>query len=180
MPLNFDPGSTPTDQANPANPVAKATRAAARIPMSVPQLRLEVPAIPGYFLYWHLGKDVPRALRAGYDFVNEDEVDVANLGLADDASRSGNSDMGSRISYFAGGVEEGSNQPQRLYLMKLPQELRDQDLALKEAGNEKIAAALRGGQNPSNAPGAPHESADDRLKRYLKSGQDLFVPKKRR
>ena len=174
-----NPGSLPTALDNPANAPEKRKREATRIPMSVPQLRLEIPPIPGYHLHWFLAKNIPRALRAGYTYVEEDEVDLPNLGLADDATRSGNTDMGTRISAFAGGLVEGTTEPQRLYLMKLPQELRNDDVAALERVNEGIANALRGGQNPTNVSGAPQETADDRLKRYLKTGQDLFLPKRR-
>ena len=44
---------------------------------------------------------------------------------------------------------------------------------------EQIAAALRGGQTvPGQA--APGETGDDKLKRYLKKGQDLFIPRGQR
>lgn len=176
MPEAINPGDAPAGIVG--NAPQKQARSLSRIPMSVPQLRLEVPALDGYYLYWFLGKSVARAQRAGYTFVEADEVDVPNLGLADDASSSGNTDMGTRISVIAGAAEEGQRDPQRLYLMKIPQELRDEDVAKIEEGNERIAAALRGGQTPSNAP-APGETPQDRLKRYLKSGQDLFLPKRR-
>ena len=177
----FNPGDAPTDQKNPANAPAKRATSATRIPMSVPQLRLEVPAIPGMHLHWFLSKSIPRAKKAGYTFVEDDEVDLANFGLADDASNSGNTDLGSRVSQFAGGMVEGTSDPQRLYLMKLPQDLRDEDCAALEATNEKIAAALRGGQTgPSGVGAAPQETPGDRGKRYLKAGQDLFIPKSRR
>jgi hypothetical protein len=177
MPQSFNPGDAPTDQKNPANAPAKRATSATRIPMSVPQLRLEVPAIPGMHLHWFVSKNIHRAQKAGYTFVEDDEVDLANFGLADDASNSGNTDLGSRVSQFAGGMVEGTSDPQRLYLMKLPQE----DCAALEATNEKIAAALRGGQTgPGGAGAAPQETAGDRGKRYLKTGQDLFIPKSRR
>ena len=174
----INPADQPADQNNPAN-VREKRKTPTRIPMSVPQLRLEVPEIPGFHLHWFLGTNVPRALRAGYTFVEDDEVDVANMGLADDASRSGNTDLGSRVSVFAGGLTEGTTEPQRLYLMKLPQELRDEDMAQLEAANERIAAALRSGGNANTHGAAPEERGDDRAKRYMKSGQDLFFPKRR-
>ena len=174
-----NPGSLPSAPANPANAPEKRKREATRIPMSVPQLKLEVPEIPGFHLHWFLGSNIHRAQRAGYTFVEDDEVDLVNMGLADDASRSGNTDLGSRVSAFAGGLVEGTPEPQRLYLMKLPQELRDEDVLALEAVNERIAAALRGGQNPSNVAGGPEETPQDRQRRYLKTGQDLFMKKRR-
>ena len=105
---------------------------------------------------------------------------MVNAGLADDASRSGNTDLGSRVSAPAGGLVEGTVEPQRLYLMKLRQEWRDKDVEVREATNERVAVSLRGGNASPGAGGAPEETGDDRLKRYLKKGQDLFMPKRPR
>lgn len=167
----------PPPTVNPANAPLRRVTEGSRIPMSVPQSKLTVPAIPGYYLYWFLGQNVPRALKAGYEFVDESEADVTNTGLADDANQQGNSDMGSRVSIVAGGLIEGTAEPQRLYLMKLRQEWRDKDAADLEAVNERIAAAIRGGQ-PAPGASAPGETNHDRLQRYLKKGQDLFIAKR--
>ncbi len=180
MPTASNPGDAPSTQAPVGAAPEKRARSMTRIPMSVPQLRLEVPELEGYFLYWFLGKSVQRAMRAGYTFVEDGDVDVPNLNVAGDASASGSSDMGSRISVIAGGLDEGTAEPQRLYLMKIPQELRDEDVQRIEAANERIAAALRGGQTPGTTnASAPGETPQDKLKRYLKNGQDLFIPKRR-
>ncbi len=165
---------------NPANAPAKRVTEATRIPMSVPQLRLEVPEVPGYHLHWFLGTNVPRAVKAGYEFVEDDEVEVNNSGVADSKSDSGSTDMGSRISQLAGGLTPASAEPQRLYLMKLRSEWRTKDVQALEAVNEKIASALRGGQVPAGASGAPEEGPRDRASRYLKKGQDLFYPKSKK
>lgn len=168
-----------SEPANPANAPQKRVTEGSRIPMNLPTTKLAVPEIPGYYLYWFLGENVPRAQRAGYEFVDQDEVDMVNTGLADNASKSGNSDMGTRVSSVAGGLVEGSMEPRRLYLMKIRQEWRDKDVAALEQVNERIAAAIRGGQPMPGAQGAPNETGADRLQRYLKKGQDLFVPKRR-
>lgn len=165
---------------NPANPAPKRVTEATRIPMSVPQLRLTVPEIPGFHLHWFLGTNVQRAIQAGYTFVEDDEVEVVNTGIADDAASSGSTDMGSRVSKFAGGLIQGTTEPQRLYLMKLPQEWRDADIKKLEETNERIAAALRGGNAPGPNGALTGESATDRGKKYLKAGQDLFFPKTRK
>lgn len=171
------PGAAPANEANPANPQPRRVTAASRVPMSLPNLKLQVPEIPGWFLYWHLAGNVPKALKAGYEFVMEDEVSLNNFDLAGNAATSGNSDMGTRVSVLAGGLEEGSNQAARLYLMKLPQEWRDADMASLENRNEQIAKALRGGTTPEGQQSPPGETPDDRSRRYLKTGQDLFFPR---
>jgi hypothetical protein len=169
-----------TPSTNPANPAPKRVTEATRIPMSVPRQRLAVPEIPGFHLHWFLSQNVHRAVQAGYSFVEDDEVDVVNSGVADDAASSGSTDMGSRVSRFAGGLVQGTTEPQRLYLMKLPQEWRNADMKKLEETNERIAAALRGGNTPGpNGASAP-EATGDRGKKYLKAGQDLFFPKTRK
>lgn len=168
-------------KANPANAPAKRVTEATRIPMSVPQLRLEVPEVPGYHLHWFLGQNVPRAMKAGYEFVEEDEVEVNNLGVANSKTDSGSTDMGTRISQLAGGLQAHSAEPQRLYLMKLRREWRDKDVQALEAVNEKIAVQLRGGDAPAlGGAGGPSEDPRDRASRYLKKGQDIFYPKTRK
>lgn len=163
----------------PANAVEKRVTEASRIPMSVPQQRLEVPPIPGYHTHWFLGRNVDRAIRAGYEFVGLDEIEVVQKGVAEDRASSGSTDMGTRISVFAGGLVEGTAEPERLYLMKLRQEWRDLDVKKLEEVNEKVAVALRGGQPPSEGRG-PNETPEDRGRRYMKAGQDLFWPKARK
>jgi len=153
---------------NPAN--APATRASEpeRIPMDVPDLKLAVPEMPGYYLYWHLGKNVSRALRAGYTYVDQGEVEVLQSGVANDKSVDGSTDLGTRVSISAGA--SGETDEERLYLMKLPMDLHLADMAAKTARNEEIAVQLRSGM--LGAEGDP-----DRNKRYMKEGQHLFYPK---
>jgi hypothetical protein len=106
---------------NPANPTVepKGNRAA-RIPMSVPMRKLEVPEISGYHLHWIKESNIPRALGAWYEFVDFDEVPVNQRGVGTDTQITGNTDLGSRISISAGiGAD---SKPERLYLMKLAEE----------------------------------------------------------
>lgn len=155
-------------EVNPANAPATRARDIERVPMDVPALKLAVPEIPGYYMYWHLGKNVSRALRAGYTFVDEDEVEIEQTGLANDKAVSGSTDLGSRISISAGA--SGEEEEERLYLMKLPMEHHLADMAAKTARNEEIAVQLRAGMMGS-------EGDPDRNKRYMKEGQHLFYPK---
>lgn len=155
-------------QPNPANEPVKRVSEVDRVPMDLPELKLAVPDMPGYYLYWFLGKNTGKAQRAGYTFVDHDEVEITNVGIADDRSVSGSTDMGSRISVSAGAT--GEEDEERLYLMKLPIEWHQQDTAKKIANSESIAQQLRSGQLGS-------EGDPDRNKRYMKQGQDLFYPK---
>lgn len=155
----------------PANAVDTRVVPADRVPMDLPQQKLAAPDIPGYFLYWHLGKNVRQALRAGYTHVSDDEIELNQGGVANAATVSGNTDMGSRVSIASGGTVGPDNpEAERLYLMKLPNHLRTADLNVREAKHESIAASLRAGT--IGAEGDP-----DRNKRYMKAGQDLFYPR---
>jgi len=154
---------------NPANQPARRVTAETRIPMSSRNAKLAVPEIPGWHLHWAIGSKVNRMLKAGYDFVDQSEVDLNNFDLAGDAGTSGNTDLGSRVSVAAGAdVDSG-----RLYLMKLPEEWWNEDCKRMEEANEKIAAGIRGGN-------IGDEGEDHKKHKYLKEGQKLFIPRDKR
>lgn len=157
-------------EVNPANQPEKRVTEATRIPMSIPVLQLEVPEIPGYHLYWFLERNLARALRGGYEFVDPEETDIVNKGVADDPTASGSSDMGTRISRI--GSVDDQNKPELLYLMKIRDEWYQKDQAMLGERNDKIAQALRAG-----LVGA--EGDQDAAARYLKQGANLFFPKRK-
>lgn len=159
---------------NPASAqAAPKLDAKTRVPMSVPQRHLEVPDIPGYHQHWFLQSRVARALQAGYTFVDPAETDVPNFDLAGDAEASGSSDMGSRVSVPSA---VGGDSEERLYLMKLPQELWEQDQAALLARNERIASALRGGDQPGANPG---DKSQNYIPEHMRRGmKNLFTPKR--
>lgn len=136
------PGLNP--KANPATPQLER---ASRIPMSVPQQKLSVPDIPGYHLHWMLGtpERLSQALKAGYQFVEKDEVQVTNRNLADDADSDGGTDLGSRVTVVAGGDTTSNGQHVSLVLMKLRQEWWEEDQKRLEQHSDRLAAALRAG-----------------------------------
>lgn len=155
-------------KANPANADNKASVAERkRIPMSVPVSKLSVPEIPGYHLHWFRGEPgrIERALRAGYEFVDEGEVSINNTGLGADTLKNGNTDLGSRVSQAAGGELSGDNQPLRLYLMKIQEELWQEDQAaiLGEGSQlDNIRKSLAGG-----LIGSDGQSQEDKANRYV-------------
>lgn len=154
---------------NPSVTPAKRVTEKTRIPMSTRTGRLAVPDLEGFHLHWAHASRVERMLKAGYEFVEVGEVEVNNMDLAGDMGASGNTDLGSRVSISAGtDVDSG-----RLYLMKIRQEWRDQDLERMEQANEVIAAGIRGGTIGANGPG-------DQSNKYLKRGQELFIPRNKR
>ena len=165
---------------NPANSAERRVTEADRISMSVPQLRLAVPEKEGWHRHWFVSKNVARARRAGYTFVEPEDVEVNNPDLAGEVATSGSTDLGSRVSMLAGGFIEGTTEADRLYLMEIPQAWRDKDVARLEAVNENIASALRGGHTaPGGVGGGPREQPGDQGRRYMKTGQDLFYPKRK-
>jgi len=170
--LDKKAAATPTPEVKEANPSvtpAKRVTDETRIPMSLRQQKLAVPDIEGYHLHYAVDNRVARMLRAGYEYVGYDEVDLTNVDLAGDRGASGNSDLGSRVSLPAGdSVESG-----RLVLMKIRNEWWNQDCERMEQENEKIAARIRGGNIGDS-------SADHVSHKYLKEGQELFIPRKKR
>lgn len=159
----------PDLKVNPSvTPPTRVTEAS-RVPMSVRQQKLAVPDIPGYHLHYAMEKRVPAMLRAGYEFVSADEVDLTNLDIAGDRGTSGNTDLGSRVSISAGDSDDSG----RLVLMKLRNEWWNQDCERMEQENEKIAARIRGGNIGDG-------SEDHSKHKYLKDGQELFIPRNKR
>lgn len=165
-----------SDQQNPANELKVSEVPADYIPMSVPNLRLQVPAKPGFFRYWFRGDAarLQRAMQAGYKFVDQSEVRINNFDLGGDASNSGNTDMGSRVSITSGDETDSNGNPNRLYLMEIPNHLYEKGQEYITERNDQVAMALRSG-----LLGADGEASTDKKSRYSKSGvPDLFNPVK--
>jgi hypothetical protein len=162
---------------NPANSQQVRKEGRGRVPMSVPEQKLSVPEIAGYHLHWMRGASdrIAQAQRAGYTFVSRGEVGLNTVGLADGQDSDGNSDLGDRVSHISGVSEEGT-QAQRLYLMKLPLELWEEDQKAIQSKNEDIAAVLRGDKGIQRA-------GEDNSNRYVPKdagNKNLFQPKNRR
>lgn len=163
---------------NPASSEVKKDTERRRIPMSVPVQKLECPDIPGYHLHWFNGtpERIQRALDGGYEFVDERETKVNNVGLGSESTRSGNTDMGSRVSVIGGSEIGRDGQPIRLVLMKIKQEWWDEDQQLVEQRSAQTAAALTGGMI-----GSENDSGGDSNKRYVDKARtqipDFFKPK---
>jgi hypothetical protein len=155
---------------NPSVLTQKAPGERKRVPMTLPQLKLEVPDIPGYHLHWMRGtpQRLAAADRAGYEFVHPDEVEVNNLALGGDASKTGNTDMGSRVSIVEGSETDSGGQAVRLYLMKQKMEWYLADQKILQDRNDAIADTLtanyRSGQIGGRAEG---ERAEDVAARYV-------------
>lgn len=163
---------------NPANDVKVSVIPDGYIPMSAPVQRLQVPEREGYVRYWFRGdyNRLQRAQQAGYRFVDTNEVRVNNLDVGGDSTKSGNTDLGSRVSIITGDDQGSDGQPNRLYLMEIPKELYEYGQSILQERNDSVAEALRAG-----LIGADGESHIDKASRYAKTGvPDLFNPNKRR
>lgn len=154
---------------NPSATPGKPQAERVRVPLSVPQRKLEVPEIPGYYSRWLEGtpQRLAQADRAGFEFVHPEEVQLNNVSIGGDARKDGNTDLGSRVSIVQGSIGE-DGQAIRLYLMKQKMEWHLQDLLLLQRQNDGIAEALtaayRGGTVGGQAQG---ETAEDVGKRYV-------------
>lgn len=148
-----------------------------RIPMSVPVQKLEVPDVPGYHLHWFIGSPerLQRALDGGYEFVDEREVVMNNTSLGGTSTRTGNTDMGTRVSVVSGQEIGRDGQPTRLVLMKIKQEWYEEDQKLVENRNQQVVDTLLGGMQTGTG---------DTSHRYVDKTRttipDFFKPKRPR
>ena len=130
---------------NPANAGGSAAEAPRRrrIPLSVPRRKLEAAPIPGYVLYWFKESNIPIALDAGYEFVEQSEVRLNQVNEANPADSSGSTDLGSRVSVIGDKIGE-RGVPERAVLMKIREEFWREDRELLDNENAKAIGALFG------------------------------------
>ena len=161
--------------ANPANMYDIKVTDQTRLSAASPVRQLEVPEIPGYRLYWFADRPgrIDWALRVGYEFVTDEEVQVNNRRVADDSTLDGNQNLGSRVSLYGDTNDRGH--AVNLYLMKIKQEWYDKDRKAQEAASEAIVATLKRGM-----VGAENEKAGDAKLRYTRNAENMFNRKSRR
>jgi hypothetical protein len=112
--------------------------------MSVAMRKLEVPEIPGYHLHWIKESNIPRALAAYYEYVEDREVPVNQRNPGMNTEVSGNTDLGARISIAAGiGADD---KPERLYLMKLAEQYWQEDRAKIDGRNADMMGQIFRGE----------------------------------
>lgn len=129
--------TTPETTQTP-NPPARKVRT--RIPMSVPQRKLEVAEREGYHRHWFKESNVARAIQGGYDFVNSGDAEVNQNGVGTDRSIDGNADMGSHIRVVAGEGER--HETEYLVLMEIQLEWYQEDQRLIEKRNADILSGI--------------------------------------
>lgn len=134
---------------------------------SMPVSRLAVPEIPGYHLHWFQGtpQRIARAQEAGYEFVKKDEVSINSRLLGSDTAEDGNTDMGSNVSIVDGNAVGSDNQAIRMYLMKLPEEIWQQDQELMTGRNSRLEGVRQG--LLSGLTGSGNMSESDKAKVYV-------------
>ena len=131
-----------------------------RVPFGSATMQLNATEIPGYHLHWindwhpTMANRIEQALRAGYKFVSQQEVDTAQLLGASTADLSGE-----RVSRIVGTKPNGDSLVS--YLMKIPTEWWLEHQKGVWAHADKVdAAIMRGaagakvesGYNPSSDP----------------------------
>jgi hypothetical protein len=164
---------------NPSNSKEKSALPKGYQPMSSGTQRLTAPEREGYHRRWFRGDPgrIARAQQAGYEFVSPDDVELNNLDLGGDAKKSGNTDLGSRVSVISGDEPGPDGQYGRMYLMECPIALYEHSRALHQDRVDDIADSLRGGKVGAEQDG---ETKVDSNNRYLKGKTpDLFIPKNR-
>lgn len=132
-----------------------ADQAFQRIPMSAPMAKLTTPDIPGYHLHWindYPGR-INQAIRAGYQFVEQEEVHVNSRDIAGDRSEFGGTDLGTRVSIVVGTDDKGKEL--RGYLMKIRSEWYTQDQSVIQDRIDGLYSAMREGkQNTGGSDGS--------------------------
>ena len=131
--IKTNPASTPEAKA----PVRK------RIPMSLPQQRLNVADLPGFHLHWFRESNIARAMDAGYEIVHRQEITINQHGIASSRDISGNTDLGSNVS-VVGNAASSEGAAERLVLMKIKEEYWLEDKALLDEKNALIMASIFG------------------------------------
>ena len=129
---------------NPASETGFQVTEDNRIPLGLPETALEIPEIPGYVTYWFLDTPgrIQRALRAGWEFLTREEVQLHQKGVSNDVFEDGNSDLGNRVSLYGASGDNGK--AQMLYAMKIKEEWykHDEDRKMSQVAN--VADAIRG------------------------------------
>ena len=108
-----------------------------------PKLRVDFSKLEELGYHGHIFNDEPgriaQALDVGYEFVAPDEVGGTATNVV-----SRNTDIGDKVRFLVG--TDGKGEPLYAYLMKIKQELYDEDQAALQAKNDRIDEAIRGGK----------------------------------
>lgn len=154
------------EENNPANDARTAfgvTRES-RIAINVPDRRLEVPAIEGYHLHWFLETNIPKAKKAGYEFVTSVETPTVDRSIGGRSPGSQGESLGEDlVTQIAGTDKDG--QPLQLVLMKIRQEWYLDDQRRIAVRNRAVLDQIFRKKQPLREPG---ESETDFAQRYTR------------
>lgn len=135
-----------------------------RISLNSPDRLLEVPDIEGYHLHWFLEINIPKAKRAGYEFVSPAEVPTVDRSIGGRTEGSHSEDLGGdRVSQIAGVGADG--RPLALVLMKIKLEWYFDDQRKIAARNRAVLDQIFRKRQPLREPG---ESETDFAQRYTR------------
>lgn len=147
-----------------ANAPSKRVTEENRVSMSTPERKLEVPEREGFRRFWFLDQSIPRALAAGYEYVDSNDVTLNQHGVGNDSSLTGNQDLGSRVKLIGGTALNG--QAEYLTLMEIRLDWWQKDQKVIENRNASIMAAIFKGEMIA---GSEQLSKEDRELRYVNS-----------
>jgi hypothetical protein len=153
-------------KSNPAEAPAKTISGRARVPMSLPRMKLQVPERPGFKRRWIRGETarLEQALDGGYTFVERGAAELTQHIPSAATLSDGNTDLGSRIS-----IASGSGP--RMYLMKIPEPFWEEDQQEVDKQHEAIAAQIRGDRGI--------QGEGDMSNRYAKpENRNIFKPRR--
>jgi len=124
--------------------------------------------IPGYHLHIFNedGARLDEAQRSGYTFVKRDEIQDVGRDVA-----SFNTDPGENVRFVVGKRDNGN--PMYGYLMKIPEEIFQDDQHALEAYNAGVDGAIRRG-----GVGIKDEATMDTKQRYIPTSGTTYSPDK--
>ena len=127
---------TPAAPAKAPDPPRRPPVTGERVPFGALEQTMAVPPIPGYRLYWFVDAPgrIARAKRAGYEHVTDES-------------------SGEPMALVSGRNDSGSGQ--KSYLMKIPQQWYDEDMAAQKAARDARIAEIKQGRG---GPGADVEN----------------------
>ena len=127
-----------------------------RVPPGIPSMNLDYPKREGYARRVVCDRHgrLDKFLAGGWSFVQQDDLEEKASGALKAATREG---LDSRVSQVVGTHKD--NRPMTGYLMEIPEELYEEDQALKMEHIDSLEAGLRQG---SDADGSGRAGKDGR------------------
>ena len=145
---SMTPKADPSQQKPPAAAVAQAkpgqeaVRPRKRIPFSNAKRRFETTPIDGFYQHIFLERNVTQALDAGYEFVNQHEIEMNSRQIGGKTEDFKGTDLGTRVSWIGDRTGNESGGPERCYLMKIRQEWRTEDVKELETVAQRPLKAI--------------------------------------